>query len=143
MRKEIIFAILAGLFFGLVLAFGVWRANSAIAPQIQEQNDKEEVAEKQEVSQLSLTLAKPENLDVITESPTKFSGITKPNTWVVISGEDEDFIAKSDSSGNFDIEVELSAGINLLLIHAYDENKTSISKELTVVYSSEIAKQIE
>jgi hypothetical protein len=144
MRKEIIFAILAGLFFGIILAFGVWRANSAIVPQTEEQtNSTENIQEDNKITELTLTLAKPEDFDVITESPTIINGITKPNSWVIISGEDEDFITKSDVSGNFETEVDMVGGINRLLIHVRDGEGNSVEKELTLVYSSEIAKQIE
>ena len=87
MRKEVLFAILAGGIFGLIIAFGIWRLNKTIGP-------KEDVTTEASPtpSQVGITIAKPNEKQVVTESSVEISGITKPNSSVVITGEDEDVI---------------------------------------------------
>lgn len=142
MRKEILFAILAGVVVGVVIAFGVWRANRALKVKDNEVSSTEIapdlVPQQQE---FGITLARPEAFDVITQTPVTLSGITKPKLWVAVSGEDEDYITKSDESGAFEINVELAGGVNQILIVAFDDNGNSIKESLTVVYSTEFAKE--
>ena len=84
MRKEVLFAVIAGAIFGLVLAFGIWRANTALEPEVEPETtaeSQEEIAPVSEAPEFDIALAKPNNYDVITESPTMVSGVTDPDTW--------------------------------------------------------------
>lgn len=142
MRKEILFAIIAGVVIGTALAFGIWRANSSLKSKGEEVLSvptKEEVESPE--TEFKIALAKPEDYDVITKSPTALSGITEPNTWIAISSEEDDYILKSDSKGAFEQEVELVGGVNQLLVYAFDENGSSSKKDLIVVFSTKFEKQ--
>lgn len=146
MRKEVIFAIFAGIVFGLVIAFGVWRTNSALkskeanSTQAEASSPQGQTTDKTPKEQLTLSLAKPQDYDVITQNPVEISGVTKPNSWVVISGEDDDYLTKSDSTGAFSENVTLSAGTNLVKVFAIDDAGKSVNQEINLVYSSEFAK---
>jgi hypothetical protein len=142
MRKEIIFVIIASILFGAIIAFGVWRANTAL------RNDSSDLAitstlddsEDEHIqSELGLTIAKPSQDDVVTESPITISGITMPDSWVVLSTEDKDYIIQSDNKGLFESEIDLVGGINQITTTVFDENGNSINKTLRVIYSSEFA----
>lgn len=145
MRKELIFAIVAGTIFGLVVAVGIWRANSAIkltenisspTPTVVEENDNNS---PQANSELGITLTKPEDKDVKAENSTEFIGITRPASWIVISAEDEDYIIQSDEKGEFSQEVELIGGMNQILLTSYDPNTNDFVEEnLTIVHSTEL-----
>lgn len=145
MRKEVLFAIMAGVLFGLVTAFGIWRANIAIkvAPgEVSTSNTKSSKSEdliKKDNTQI--TLAKPEKNGVLGEETTIISGLTKPNSSVVISSEDEDFIIKTDINGAFEQEIKLIPGVNQTLINAYSDNQL-YKDNLIVVYSTEFFKQL-
>jgi hypothetical protein len=141
MRKEILVAIIAGVFFGAILAFGIWRANSALTTEDKQSQAQNFQDSKFPETELKITLASPEDFDVITQSPTKISGITKPNIWIAISGEEEDHVLKADGEGAFEQEVELVGGINQLLVYAFDENDASIQLNLTLVFSTEFTKE--
>lgn len=136
MRKEIIFAILAGLVLGVIIAFGVWRANTVLKSETSD-GSIETLNDSSLSSQSSgLTVASPETDDVITESPILVSGLTQPNSWVILSGETEDYILQADTSGNFEQEVALAGGVNQIIIRSVSEDQ---AKEtiLRVVYSTE------
>jgi hypothetical protein len=142
MRKEVLFAILAGTVIGVVIAFGVWRANSALKVKDSKPPSPTTAPESETPQQeFGITLAKPEELDVITQTPLTLSGITKPDVWITISGEDEDYITKSDEPGAFELNVELIGGVNQILITAFDDDGKAVEETLTVVYSTEFAKK--
>ncbi len=136
MRKEILFAIISGSLLGLVIAFGIWRANLALKP-------KEELKTSQTPTptapEFSLTIAKPDNREVITISPAVLSGITKPETTVVVSGEKSDYKIEADNEGLFELEIDLLAGVNEIKISAFDEKGPLAEKTILIVYSTKFA----
>ena len=140
MRKEVVLAITFGLVIGLVVAFGVWRANNAFQTK-QDTAQQTQVPPKNATEtkndELTLSLIKLENNDVITESPLDISGITKPNSHIVVSSEDEDYVITSDNQGNFQLEIDLIGGVNQLLIAAYDDRGNSSIQNLNIIYSTE------
>lgn len=142
MRKEILFAILAGVTFGLIIAFGVWRANVALRPDGVSTTAPEDTSNTVE-GDFGITIAKPQDYQVITSSPAVLTGISKPNVWIVISAEEEDYVAKTDGSGKFEIEVDVVGGVNEIIITAFDNDGTETQEKLTLIYSSEFAKQTE
>jgi len=142
MRKEILFAILAGVTFGLIIAFGVWRANVALRPDGVSTTAPEDTSNTVE-GDFGITIAKPQDYQVITSSLAVLTGISKPNVWIVISAEEEDYVAKTDGSGEFEIEVDVVGGVNEIIITAFDNDGTETQEKLTLVYSSEFAKQTE
>ncbi|MBI4153456.1 hypothetical protein HY503_00440 [Candidatus Woesebacteria bacterium] len=139
MRKEVLFAILAGLTLGLIIAFGIYRANVALSPKNQDQQRPSSPTPKPE---FVITLASPSDLDVFTENPVTLSGITKVNAYVAVSTEEEDYITRVDSKGSFEVEVELVGGVNQLVIVAFDEKGSEVTQKLLLVFSTEFAKYV-
>jgi hypothetical protein len=142
MRKEIIFAILAGITFGLIIAFGVWRANVALRPDGASTTAPEETTADAQTD-FGITIAKPQDYQVITAPSTTLTGISKPNIWIVVSVEEEDYVEKTDESGEFAIEIDVIGGVNEIIVTAFDTDGTKSQEKLTLVYSSELAKQSE
>jgi len=139
MRKELLLAILAGGALGLVIAFGIWRINSALSPSKKGGTSTEEANSK---SSSLITIAKPSDNDVITQSPVEISGITKPGAVVVVSGEENDYLTLADNKGSFSQEISLVGGTNQIILTYFDKDKNPIGQTLTLVYSSEFAKLI-
>lgn len=142
MRKEIIFALLAGIAFGLVIAFGVWRANSnQKAPeQNQENNTQENQVNPTPKTTSGLTILKPEEYEVTGENTVNVEGITEPEAQVVISTEEKDFLTKADKDGGFNIDVPLISGLNEIIITSFFGNDKSSSVKLPIVYSQDFQK---
>jgi hypothetical protein len=65
------------------------------------------------------------------------TGITKPNAWVAISGEEDDYIVNADEKGSFEADVDLIAGINEIVVISFDENGNTNTQKLIAVFSSE------
>ena len=133
MRKEVIWAAAIGIAFGLVIAFGAWRINSKIKPI---QKIATSTPRPEPTSEFKITLDKPENDDVITEDFVRAAGITKPLSWIVVSGEDGDHITKSQTNGTFEQDVSLIPGINQIKISAFDEVGNPSFEKVLVVFSS-------
>ena len=136
MRKEVVFAILAGATLGLVIAFGIWRANTAIRPLL----TPSPAPTTEPETTVDLSLAKPDNQAVITSSTVTLEGLTLPDSTVAVSAESENYIIKSDSKGAFSLKVDLIGGLNEIKVFTFDKNGASKQKNLLLVYSSEFAK---
>ena len=136
MRKELLFAIVAGGLFGLVIAFGIWRINSALSPR----KDASSQTESKGPSDASISIAKPSQNDVVGTSPVEVSGITKPNARVVVPGEGKDYFTLADSKGAFAQDVALVGGLNEIVVIAFDEKGSAGSVSLNIIYSTEFAK---
>lgn len=139
MRKEVLFAVAAGILFGIVLAFGIWRANSALKPDSPPQSgeSQSQATGSQDSEELAIALILPDQYDVITDSPVLVSGVTSADSWVLLSGEEEDYIIKADETGKFEQEVELTPAVNQIIISSFNPQGNSVSQSLTVVYSTE------
>lgn len=133
MRKEILWAAIIGISFGLIVAFGIYRVNSS-TKRIAVENKP--TPKPPVVLEFKITLNKPENEDVVTESPLTVSGITKPLSWITFSGEEEDYIVQSDNQGVFSQDVELIPGVNQIKLTAFDANGNQSVQKVLIVYSS-------
>ena len=134
MRKELIVASIIGIGFGLVIAFGVYRINSSLKP-----NGNKTLSTpnpKTVISEFKITLDKPQNNDVLTEDSIAVTGITKPLTWISVSGEDEDYVVQSDDKGLFSQDVNLIPGVNQIKLTAFDALGAQSIEKVLVVYSS-------
>lgn len=135
MRKEVVWAIVAGIIFGVTIGFGVWRINSSLKSK-----DNTTLASPTPQpalpSELKITLDKPENEDVVVDSSVTVSGITKNLAWVAISGENGDFITQADDKGVFSQDVDLNPGVNQIKIAAFDKDGAQSATQVIVVYSS-------
>lgn len=139
MRKEVVFAVLAGGALGLIIAFGVWRANIALSPK--EKGAKTEASPTPK-PEFAITIAKPSANDVITQATTVITGITKPFAYLALSAEAEDYVIQADAKGSFEIEVDLIGEVNQIVIYAFDEKGNEVNTNLLLVYSSEFQKYI-
>ena len=86
MRKEIIIALFFGITVGLIVAFGAWRANNAIVSEPSTSSSKDNINTPDtnnssiSINTGELTIAEPQDLDVITTDSIKVTGITNPNS---------------------------------------------------------------
>lgn len=143
MRKEVLVAILIGIILGGLVAFGIWRANLAFLPQKEETKTEQTASPtpKSDASLSSLIITQPENGSVVPENKVIIKGAAAPNSTVVILTESSDFVTQADKDGGFEQEVELEGGPNEIAITAYDDSGNETSQTLTLVYSTEFAKE--
>jgi hypothetical protein len=137
MRKEVGYAIIAGIGLGLIVAYGVYRINTNVTRnKILAENNATPSPTPSGPKEFKVVLDKPNDNDVTTESSIAVSGLTKPDTWVIVSGEGEDYMTKSDSSGTFTQTIDLASGVNQIKVTAFDPAGKNNASGVLVVYSS-------
>jgi len=139
MRKEVFIAIVVGSVLGVVIAYGAWRANSAITNKGPRFNTSEQAEDNspKAVDGLSLSLVEPVNYQVLVSEPTNFNGIARANSYVYVSGEGSDYFAKTDEQGKFNLGVGLIGGVNEVLVGSFDASGVGETEGLLLVYSTE------
>lgn len=141
MRKEVLWAIIAGIILGLIVAFGVYRVNSSIKNKNRETIQQTPTPKPSTPGEFKVVLDKPENNDVITDDFVAVSGLTKALSLIVITTEESDYITQSKEDGSFNQEINLIPGINQIKVTAFypKENNGNVEPSATkvlVVYSS-------
>ncbi|MBI1863823.1 hypothetical protein HYS03_01305 [Candidatus Woesebacteria bacterium] len=144
MRKEVVFAILAGSIIGIVVAFGAYRLNLSFQKKneniaSQEPTNPNSPTSSPTPEEFKIVLAKPQNYDVLLNSNYAISGITKPNVYVVAFDTDDEYITRSDGNGVFEIKAQLNSGANEVKIVAIDDSGKSSQTKITLVYSQDFA----
>jgi len=141
MRKEVFFAICAGITAGLMLAFGAWKLSQSFRKDTGPASTSAGQPTPQNKPQdLNLSIASPDNFSVLTSSTVNISGITKDDAIVVILTGNKDYITTSQKDGSFSQEIGLDAGINQIVIKVFEKDGKEIEKNLKLVYSKEFEK---
>lgn len=138
MRKEVLIAIILGAALGLVIAFGIWRANLALAPREEVQV---QVQPTPTPEAFTLVITSPEDNSVVAESEISVEGKTQPGATVVIQYDEGETVLIADENGSFASPVELVAGANTIVVSAFDEEGEGNEKALTVVFSTQFPEQ--
>ncbi|MEK7168691.1 MAG: hypothetical protein AAB778_01645, partial [Patescibacteria group bacterium] len=130
MRKEVVFAIIAGVSIGLIIAFGAWKVTTAFKKSNVVENIKKNLPSQ---NNTSLSVSNLNDFDILTISPYVITGITKPKSDVVVSTTEADFHTIAIEDGSFSIGVEFPAGLSEIKVN---------EEKLKVVYSSEFEKYL-
>lgn len=138
MRKEVLFAVVFGITFGLIVAFGVWRLNTNLSSGTGKDDDGSTTQTDESPApsgEHALTIAKPNDYSIIKEESVSITGATKSDSWIIISNVDEDFVEQAKQDGAFEVSTDLQPGLNSLEIVAVagDDRR---EKTLPLVYSS-------
>lgn len=131
MRKEVLFAIIAGTTIGLVIAFGAWKLSQIMSKRPKVENVQKTPPPKQTNS---LTISNLTDFDIVTEENFNLVGLTTPNSPVLVSTLEEDFFTTSKQDGSFELKVTFPAGLSQIKVNG---------QEMLVVYSTEFNNYIE
>lgn len=144
MIKELILAIILGALLGLGIMGGYLTANKKIIfkkPSATEISPTPEI--NQEItptptvgSNDQLTIDSPENNSIVSVSKINITGITTPNSIIIITTSSDSFNDKSDENGKFNIPIELESGANLVKVTTIDSNDNQTDITLTITYST-------
>lgn len=131
MRKEALYAIIAGISIGLLTAFGIWKVAKIVKKQtLLNQNI---IITPKPVVPTILEVNEIKDYDVINLSPFEITGSSVPYTDIVLSTVDNDYYTQSDQNGLFKILIELPAGISEININ---------DKKIILIYSSEVTEKM-
>lgn len=134
MRKEVWFAVIGGIALGLIIGFGVYRINFAFKKGSPTGSSPTPTPN----NQAGLTIAKPNYDDVITSLPQTVSGIASKDSWIVISSNSNDYVTKADEKGVFEKDIDLSGGVNQIIVSSVTQDKNISSQELRLIYSTQL-----
>lgn len=146
MKKEVGIAIVFGLIVGLIITIGMYRARTALQTPLTGTPDPfavemttESPLPQQDIptentSQLRVT--SPLDEELRTSKDILISGITFPNSTVVILHNEHEVISSSDAQGNFSVPDVLEAGANVFRIRVLNASHPQIEAVRTVVYES-------
>lgn len=133
MRKELLWAGIIGIAFGLIVGFGFWRVKTSVVSKTKSFPSPTPQAV---VGQPRIAIAKPSNLDVITEAPSQVTGVTKALTWIIVSTEEGDYLSQSTSDGSFSVDADFASGLNHIQAVSIDNQGNSSSQNILGVYSA-------
>lgn len=138
MQKEVFFAIIVGSVLGILVAYGVWRTNSTLSSR---DKTKPDIAENQhketENIKPSLGVVTPANLSVVTNSPIVITGIANNLHEILVSTNEKDYLITTVEN-EFNQEVELTGGLNQIIVSGFVENKVAADEHLQVAFTTQI-----
>jgi hypothetical protein len=140
MKKEVFFAILLGLSFGLIVTYGIYRASQADTQQqlanILETTNLPLVNDS-DSSISTIVINSPPNESIVDEKRQTIAGTTHSNSFVVIYVNETPYITTTDQAGAFSLSADLRLGSNVIGIHALDENGQETISEIVVGYTTQ------
>lgn len=143
MFKEILLAIVLGALLGFGLMGGYLAINKKNSPK-ETQTITPAAVEETDISQKEttplnedITISSPEDYDIVSKDQIEISGKTKKtnSTIIVISGN-QVVDTKSDSEGNFKINISLESGLNIIKITSIDNDNNQSEKTINITYST-------
>lgn len=144
MIKELILAIILGALLGLGIMGGYLTANKKIIFKKSSTTEisptpatSDEITPTPETnSNKQLTIDSPEDNSIVSVSKINITGITVPNSIIIITTSSNSFNNKSDESGKFDIPIELESGANFIKVTSIDSEDNQTEIPLIITYST-------
>lgn len=90
----------------------------------------------QNVDELPLFIDTPINESVVDQAKIDFQGSTVPNSLIVITTPINSYTTTADTSGNFDTEIDLEAGVNIIDVTIVDPQDNQTNTQILVTYST-------
>lgn len=135
MKKEVLLAIIVGFSLGLVITYGIYRAQQSIQNVVSDNQNQQSDDSSDKMSHV-LTVTQPNDGDIVDDDQLTVAGVTTPNALVAVMTRDDQAVVSADKFGNFTSQVEVSAGANELLVSSYDKDGNQASTEIAVVFST-------
>lgn len=137
MRREVIVAIILGVGVGLLVAFGLWRANLSFSPN-SSPLPQEQTQDQTETVLSDLIITSPEDSSVVAKDTVTVEGATTPGASVVILTESGEYLTQAGADGSFEVEITLAPGPNEIMVKSYDGQEREATQTIAVVYSTEL-----
>lgn len=139
MKKEVLFAILAGISIGLIFAFSAWKAS--LIYKNKNLNILNRVQSTPNIkANYSLVIDQPVNHSVNSARIINAKGVGLPNSHIIISSNQRDYFAKTLEDGTFDIKINLDQTLNNIRISNFTQSTVLEQKDLKIVYWSKEVK---
>jgi hypothetical protein len=154
MFKQFLISIFLGALLGFILTttyFYTKHNDKILAPKKEEVRDQtenipkekntetieiSETIEQENTSTIFLDILTPQNESIVEKEELTISGTTTPNSVVVVNTISDIVHSTSSESGEFDIDIKLESGINILHVTTIDNDDNQLEKEILVTYST-------
>jgi len=136
MKKEVLIAIIVGFSLGLIITFGIYRAQKSLKDRAESKNTTQESAQTDGTTNIALSITQPEDGSITDEDIITVGGITKKNALITIISSEDHQTTQADELGNFSVEFSLDAGENQIHITSFSDDDTKQEKTISVVYST-------
>lgn len=139
MQKEVLLAVVVGFVVGILLTFGIWQANQAIrkstlvSPALTEEIESSPAPL---TTKPRLTIISPSNELLTSETKVSLKGSFSSDSQIAIIFEGSEKIVETDGDGNFETEIELVAGENLIQIIGINNDDEEDRETLMIVHST-------
>lgn len=142
MKKEVLFAIIVGFIIGLIITFGIYRAQQAYKQSVSLNSTEQTpsptpVITMQNDTSHRVIVDEPLNQAVVLSESVTIRGKTTPNSYVTVVSESDEEIIQADDNGTFITPFLLESGINILTVTALTATQESAATEVTVIYQVE------
>ena len=141
MRKEVFIAVFLGGALGLAIAFGVWRANLALAPQKAETQKIATSNSSPTPTAGMLIVTEPDDNTLVSTESITLKGKAEPRSAIVITTQADAVSTISEGNGLFSADIKLDSGANVVLVTTVNEQGEEFSTELTITYSTEFKEE--
>lgn len=135
MRKEQLVAVILGSLLGISGAFLVWRG-SRMRPTPSVSSPKVDTSDANQIV-ADLSLVSPLDGTVSTEDLIDISGLSVPGS-VIAARNKNIVVTKANSSGEFELQVELISGINDIKVWAFELGHEPREKNLRIVFTTKL-----
>lgn len=137
MRKEVFIALLIGLAFGLVVAYGIRTARESLArrPQLTTEQNSTITPSTNGTTQTML-ITTPEPDEIVDKAELNVIGTTTAQSMISILSPTGEVAVMADDAGAFNAIIELDGGINPIKITSFSPEGDESVVELTTIYST-------
>jgi len=139
MKKELLIAIVSGLFLGLIVTLGIFTANKALNEQKQKKlalTPSTTPVPNSNHQQKNLNITSHESFDLINQSEVTLAGIAWPEAIVTLLSEKDNLLVQADNEGIFTFKFNLIKGFNEITVIATDESGNTQTNNLVLSYST-------
>ena len=84
----------------------------------------------------NIVIDTPENSAIVSNSKINLKGSTIPNSLILIITPIKTYSVKSNSSGNFDLDIDLETGVNIIKITSISPDDIQSETQLIITYST-------
>lgn len=134
MKKELLIAVIIGLFLGLIVTFGIYtaRKNSSVKESAELLASGSPAVTPNTSPNSSLVISSPEDGLITSGKELQVSGTTEADAFVFIFFDGQYRIEKADGTGNFSTKIPVKEGPMVIQVRTLNEAGNSIEDERAV-----------
>jgi hypothetical protein len=137
MKKEVLVAIIIGFSLGLIVMIGVHTARKSLSKQaaVSPAGDSDQALALEQSGSL-IEILSPLPNQIIEVETVSVRGTALADSMVAIITTNDEAVAMTDSQGNFEADLKLVTGRNVINVIAYDDTGQEMSTNVIIVQAN-------